>query len=79
MGTMRLNRFKMLSSPIKPKMMLGALLLLTACAPQTPSSGSPDAFCAIAHPLTWSQKDTDETIIGIKEHNAVGVKLCGWH
>jgi hypothetical protein len=31
-----------------------------------------------SQPIHWSQKDTPETVEQIKEHNAIGVKLCGW-
>ncbi|MCA3700803.1 MAG: hypothetical protein IOB84_13605 [Brevundimonas sp.] len=37
-----------------------------------------EAFCDLARPITWSTRDTDETIRGVKEHNAVGARLCGW-
>lgn len=41
-------------------------------------SGATNSFCLIAKPIYWSAKDTDETIKQAKEHNSVGVKLCGW-
>jgi len=37
-----------------------------------------DSFCLVALPISWSTKDTDETIEQVKEHNAVGKRLCGW-
>lgn len=37
-----------------------------------------DTFCAIAQPITWSSRDADETIRGVKSHNAAGIRLCGW-
>jgi hypothetical protein len=42
------------------------------------SSASIDAFCEQFKPIAWTVTDTDETIRQAKEHNAVGVKLCGW-
>lgn len=42
------------------------------------SQTNPSAFCLIARPITWSAKDTDATIEQVKEHNAVGKRLCGW-
>lgn len=33
-------------------------------------------FCEIAKPISWSTKDTPETVREIKEHNAVWHKLC---
>ena len=47
----------------------------------TDSNGGIDAhasFCAVAKPIAWSDRDTDETIVEVKEHNAVGAALCGW-
>lgn len=35
-------------------------------------------FCAIAKPITWSSRDTPETVLEVKSHNAVGKRLCGW-
>jgi hypothetical protein len=37
-----------------------------------------DGFCKIAKPISWSKSDTDQTILEVKEHNAVGKALCGW-
>jgi hypothetical protein len=34
--------------------------------------------CAVAKPIAWSARDTDETILQVKQHNAVGAALCGW-
>lgn len=36
------------------------------------------ALCEAFRPVLWSVKDTEETIRQAKEHNAVGVKVCGW-
>jgi hypothetical protein len=69
--------------------MLGLLLLLAsglslrACATEIPSSVQrattpPSEFCLIAKPLTWSPKDTDETIASIKRFNCIGSALCAW-
>lgn len=57
------------------------LLSLSGCATTTGSSGptSPpvvDSFCALAKPIYWSAKDTDETIAQAKEHNAVWKSRC---
>lgn len=37
-----------------------------------------ETFCAIAQPITWSTRDTDQTIREVKSHNATGVALCRW-
>lgn len=78
--------------PIKPfakqtlraSMLLCAMLTLTSCEhltgsgeTETPIAGA-DTFCRVAQPITWSSRDTDETIREVKAHNAVGVRLCGW-
>jgi hypothetical protein len=36
----------------------------------------PNEFCAIYHPIHWSKHDTDQTILEVKQNNAVWVKLC---
>ena len=36
------------------------------------------AFCDVAEPIRWADQDTDATIAQVKEHNAVGVRLCAW-
>ena len=61
-------------------------LTLTSCAALTGSGGTEPpapvagaaAFCEIARPITWSSRDTDETIAEVKSHNAAGRVLCGW-
>lgn len=60
-----------------------AILTLSACETMMgsgatePAAGA-DTFCTIAKPITWSASDTDQTIREVKEHNAVGRRLCGW-
>jgi hypothetical protein len=34
--------------------------------------------CQSFQAIYWSAKDTKQTVAQIKEHNAVGVKVCGW-
>ena len=43
-------------------------------------SGRGANFCEIAKPIFWAPDgaDTKDTVAQIKEHNAVGKKLCGW-
>jgi hypothetical protein len=36
------------------------------------------SFCAVARPILWSVRDSDETILQVKQHNAAGAVLCGW-
>ncbi len=62
-----------------------ALLLpiISGCATMT-ASAVPDRAdprrlaCGAFAPILWSADDTDQTIIQIKEHNAVGKQICGW-
>jgi hypothetical protein len=65
--------------------MLFALMLLpglSACetmmaSGETSTLGAA-SFCELAQPIHWSKRDTDETIIEVKAHNAIGVKFCAW-
>ena len=59
-------------------LMLAIALGLTAC--QTTGSGGETrkAMCDQFKPIRWSASDTAETAIQAKEHNAVGVAICGW-
>ncbi len=36
-----------------------------------------DTSCQAFEPIEWSGRDTDETIIQVREHNAVYDSLCG--
>lgn len=62
-------------------MLLVATPILSACAKTTgcgaiePIQGA-DTFSVVALPITWSSRDTDETIREVKEHNAVWTRLC---
>lgn len=53
---------------------------LAACATTTASvdlsSDIRQSMCRIFRPITWSPADTDETIAGVKEHNAAWKALC---
>lgn len=42
------------------------------------ASSAWDGFCAVAKPLGWSRDDTPETVVEIKQHNALGAAHCGW-
>lgn len=55
---------------------LGLTLCLVGCATTTGSVAT-DVSCEAFEPILWSEKDTDETIRQIREHNAVWVALCG--
>lgn len=53
-------------------------LILTGCEHLMPTSG-PDVAkdsCATFRLIQWSKKDTDETIVQVKSHNAAWRALC---
>lgn len=57
--------------------MLASALAMAGC--QTTGSGATKAaLCDQFQPLRWSASDTPETIRQSREHNAVGVAICGW-
>lgn len=47
---------------------------LPGCAVQTPLNGS--SACTVWTGITWSPKDTDDTIRGVKENNARRQAYC---
>jgi hypothetical protein len=62
-------------------MLASVMFALTSCASLTDfveTDVSETTYCRIARPISWSSQDTDQTIREVKEHNAVGVELCGW-
>lgn len=68
---------------LRASMLLFAMLILSACGHLMASGATEpvrgaETFCAIAQPITWSSRDTDETIREVKSHNATGVALCRW-
>lgn len=57
--------------------LLAAALILTSC--QTTGTSGPDpelVACRSFEPVTWSAKDTPETIKQIKAHNAAWAAVC---
>ncbi len=48
--------------------------LLAGC---TPNLTAAYVYCDVERPISWSKQDTDPTIAGVKEHNAVYKSLCG--
>ena len=55
-------------------MVLGIGLLCTP--PNNPNQSVVDTTCRVIEVIRWSRNDTDETIIQVKEHNAVLGALC---
>lgn len=58
----------------KPMLMLAAALLLVGCKTMTGSVGTE---CAVWKPISWSVKDTPETIVEVKANNARHAAWCG--
>lgn len=54
-----------------------SLPILAGCVTTTDSSAGIRVYCDNADPITWSDKDTDETIRQAKANNAVWKELCG--
>ena len=60
---------------------ISILAILTAsCATTSSSAPTKEAATKVAcqsfEPIYWSAKDTPKTVAQIKEHNAVGSKIC---
>lgn len=54
-----------------------ATSMLAGCTlSPTPMGGADVVFCKADKLITWSQKDTDETIGQVKAHNSVHRALC---
>lgn len=58
-------------------LLLVLLPILAACT-TTGSGETKNALCDQFRPVLWSSQDTPDTVRQAKEHNAVGVALCGW-
>lgn len=50
-------------------------LVVTACQTPTPIGGI-DTSCQAFEPITYSRKDTAETMKQVREHNAAWDALC---
>lgn len=55
--------------------MLICAMLVTGCV-KTTAIGAIDVYCGSVRPITWSTRDTDQTIREVKANNAVYAKLC---
>jgi len=66
------------SGAIKTGVMLAIASSLVACVmTQSPPPAIEAArFCVLAEPITWSQKDTPDTISQVKIHNAKWRSVC---
>lgn len=67
---MRLTKWR----PVRTlPVLLCAMLLLGACTTTTDTAETNLrlGMCRVFKPIGWSTKDTPETIVGVKSHNAV--------
>lgn len=48
---------------------------LAGCLPRTASVVT-DTSCSAFTPITWSTRDTPDTILEVRQHNAAWVALC---
>ena len=67
-------------------LLLLAMPTLTACETLTTVSGGTElppeidpakVACAVFKPITWSSRDTPETVREVKSHNAAWKAICG--
>lgn len=59
--------------------LLSGLLMLAGCQTTAQTVLGVTDFCDAAEPILYSSRDTEETKRQVREHNAVGVKICdGW-
>lgn len=59
-------------------LMLVTVLVLTGCMTMGSGGETRKAMCDQFKPIRWSASDTAKTAVQAKEHNAVGVAICGW-
>ena len=64
----------MLHKPLT-MLLLGALLMLSVGCQTTDTGGT--EVCTVWRPVTWSQKDTPETVDGVKGNNGRRQAYCG--
>lgn len=65
-------------------LLLSVMLPLAACESLTASGGTdlpPEVdpalvACKAFAPIYWSERDTDDTILAIKQHNAAWLAIC---
>lgn len=57
-----------------------SMLILSGCATLTAlgETETDRAYCDAFRPISWSARDTDQTIREVKAHNATGRDICAW-
>lgn len=56
--------------------LVGLSLIVAGCSQTTASSGVTRLTCTSFPPITWSDKDTPETVRQVKQHNAGWKAVC---
>lgn len=56
---------------------IALLLILPGCATMTGTAETNGAACNVWKPISWSVKDTDQTIAEVKVSNARRKGFCG--
>jgi hypothetical protein len=56
--------------------LLPLLPILPGCAATTASVGTDAVAGSAFEPIRWSNRDTEETIRQVKEHNAAWIPIC---
>ena len=54
---------------------MGAMAILSGCAAMMDSAVT-ELPCGAFEPINWSIRDTDATILAIKQHNAAWLAVC---
>lgn len=80
-GRQRIKPAKLLMPPSKLVIALPLLLTLTSCSsvePQSPAVIVNKTYsgCKVFRPITWSPKDTRQTVAQIERYSAAREKLC---
>ena len=57
--------------------MLATVSILTACQTKTPTGAIEASACSIFPPITYSSRDTPETVVQVRRHNAGRDAFCG--
>lgn len=69
-------RRAMLLSATFASILIGCTSRIATSAIEQPLPPPKATFCAVAKAITWSSKDTAETVTEIKAHNARYDELC---
>lgn len=63
-------------SILKKSLALMTLAIVLAACSQTTLTGETESYCSVFPNITYSSRDTTETVVQIVKHNAGRDKLC---